>query len=191
MFLLRHPGPDRVTEFLAAQKHASLTYEPVGLSAASPSGYNVDEYDARIGRGEEALSRAKAAIDSWASFDIGWVELVAASDRPDVGADVALVVRHFGFWSLNGCRVVRRFPDEPGDPRYGFAYGTLHGHAQTGEESFTVELDPSDGTVLYRIRAVSKPSAILAWLGYPVTRMIQQRFREHSARAMSAAVGRA
>jgi uncharacterized protein (UPF0548 family) len=70
----------------------------------------------------------------------------------------------------------------------------LTNHAECGEEVFEVRLDPATGEVTYRIRAVSRPRAPLARLGYPLTRMLQARFRRDSAaavrRAISSAQGR-
>ena len=104
------------------------------------------------------------------------------------GTVVAVLVRHLGFWSLNGCRVVYGIAGD--DSReFGFAYGTLTNHAEIGEEMFTVSLRPRTGEVSYLIRAVSRPRALLARLGYPVTRSLQARFRRDSAIAMTRATG--
>ena len=75
--------------------------------------------------------------------------------------------------------------------RYGFAYGTLPGHAESGEERFAVEWDQADGGVWYDILAFSRPNHLLARLGYPLTRRTQKRFARVSAAAMQKAVGRA
>jgi uncharacterized protein (UPF0548 family) len=94
-----------------------------------------------------------------------------------------------GFWSLNGCRVVYHLADD--DRRFGFAYGTLTNHAEAGEELFALELDPATETVSYRIRAVSWPRAALAFIGQPVVRHLQARFRRDSAVAMAHSVAAA
>jgi uncharacterized protein (UPF0548 family) len=60
-------------------------------------------------------------------------------------------------------------------------------HAECGEEMFQVSLEPQTGAVSYSIRAVSRPRALLARLGYPVTRSFQARFRRDSAAAMTRA----
>jgi uncharacterized protein (UPF0548 family) len=57
-------------------------------------------------------------------------------------------------------------------------------HAEQGEEIFEVLLRPETYEVVYRIRAVSRPRALLARMGYPVARMFQARFRRDSAEAM-------
>ncbi len=95
-----------------------------------------------------------------------------------------MMVHHLGFWSLNGCRVVYTLGDRQTGSTFGFAYGTLTNHAETGEENFEVSLRPETEEVIYRIRAVSKPRAALAKLGYPLTRMLQARFRRDSIAAM-------
>jgi hypothetical protein len=41
--------------------------------------------------------------------------------------------------------------------------------------------------VTYTIRAVARPRALLARVGYPMARMIQHRFRVDSGRAMERA----
>jgi uncharacterized protein (UPF0548 family) len=73
-------------------------------------------------------------------------------------------------------------------PAFGFAYGTLVNHVEQGEEIFEVSLRPETHEVVYRIRAVSRPRAVLARLGYPAVRMFQARFRRDSGEAMRRAV---
>ena len=51
-----------------------------------------------------------------------------------------------------------------------------------------MEMDPTDETVAYEIRAVSRPHAVLAWLGYPVSRHLQSTFRRESGLALRSAV---
>ncbi|HEV8396440.1 MAG TPA: DUF1990 family protein [Vicinamibacterales bacterium] len=92
-----------------------------------------------------------------------------------------------GFWSLNGCRVVHPI-GEPGGSTFGFAYGTLTNHAESGEEIFEVSLDPVTDEVSYRIRVVSRPRAALAALAFPYTRLLQARFRRASALAVRRAI---
>jgi uncharacterized protein (UPF0548 family) len=97
------------------------------------------------------------------------------------------LIRHLGFWSLNGCRVVYCVGDPENDVRFGFAYGTLPNHAEAGEELFEVFVDPRTDDVMYRIRATSWPRAMLARVGQPIVRALQSRFRSHSAAAMARA----
>src|SRR5262249_20824062 len=65
--------------------------------------------------------------------------------------------------------------------RYGFAYGTLPEHAESGEERFTVEWHEADDAVWYDILAFSRPHQLLVRLGYPLARRLQKRFARDSA----------
>src|SRR5262249_34209823 len=106
----------------------------------------------------------------------------------DVGTHVAVLVRHLGFWSLNGARVLYQTGSDR-DDQFGFAYGTLTNHAESGEELFEVSLDPDSGAVTYRIRAMSTPQSLLARIGQPYARVLQERFRRDSAGALRRAIG--
>jgi uncharacterized protein (UPF0548 family) len=56
--------------------------------------------------------------------------------------------------------------------RQGFAYGTLPGHPESGEEAFIIEhLD--DETVSFTITAFSRPSTAIARIAGPGGRLIQ------------------
>jgi hypothetical protein len=79
--------------------------------------------------------------------------------------------------------------DEEGPVKqYGFAYGTLREHAESGEEQFTVEWHKADTAVWYDILAFSCPQQLLARLGYPFARRLQKWFARDSAVAMRRAV---
>jgi len=93
---------------------------------------------------------------------------------------VAIVARVLGVWSLNAARIIYVI-DEP--QRFGFAYGTLPGHVELGEERFSIE-QTEDGSVWYEILAFSRPRHVLTKLGYPVVRRLQKRFGLESAAAM-------
>ncbi|WP_025155853.1 DUF1990 family protein [Leifsonia aquatica] len=71
--------------------------------------------------------------------------------------------------------------DEP--DRKGFAYGTLRGHPESGEEAFLVERH-EDGTVWFVLRAFSRPSTAFYRLGAPVLRLVQNGFTARYLRAL-------
>jgi uncharacterized protein (UPF0548 family) len=191
MFFARRPSPLAIEEFLRDSCGLPLSYSPAGiLTTGSERGHHLDELVAPIGRGREDFARACAALARWQHFDLGWVELHPAGAPIEAGTTVAVLVRHLGFWSLNGCRVVYPVSGDAAAPRFGFAYGTLTNHAESGEELFEVFLDAGAGTVMYRIRALSWPQAALARIGLPVARLLQARFRADSVRAMKLAVAR-
>ena len=74
--------------------------------------------------------------------------------------------------------------DEP--DRKGFAYGTLPGHPERGEEAFVVERRADDSVWLI-IRAFSRPSSALFWAAYPALRMMQAIFTARYERALRSA----
>ena len=117
-------------------------------------------------------------------FNMPWVHLYWPSSPIQVGMDVAILIRHFGFFSLNASRIIYIINEEGRIARYGFAYGTLAEHAESGEERFTVEWNRSDDQVWYAILAFSRPKNTLARLGYPLARRLQKRFGEDSRAAM-------
>ena len=188
MFLARRPSQREVEEFIARSRDLSLSYSPIGIAKESPDGFKVDEASGVIGHGQQAFERAKLALAEWRHFDFSWVDLLPRGAPIEPGSLVAVLVHHLGFWSLNGCRVVYTLGDRLTGPSFGFAYGTSTNHAEVGEEIFEVSLVPDSEEVIYRIRAVSKPRATLARIGYPFTRVLQARFRRDSIEAMREAI---
>jgi uncharacterized protein (UPF0548 family) len=185
MFLRHRPSAREIDAFLAQARQLPLSYARVGLASQSPPGYSVDEASVVLGAGHAVFERSWDALRAWRQFDLGWVELLPHAAPVEPGTVVAVVVRHVGFWSMNGCRLVYTLGDRV-DER-GFAYGTLTNHAESGEEIFKVSMDASTGAVSYSIRAVARPRALLARCGYPITRYLQARFRADSLRAMQRA----
>lgn len=136
-----------------------------------------------LGQGEQVFQRAVRAIREWKMFDLGWVELCWPGAPIAEGTSVAVLVRHFGFWSLNAARIVYVVQESPPVRRYGFAYGTLADHAERGEERFTVEWRPDD-SVWYDLLAFSRPKHFLAQIAYPLSRGLQRRFALDSMQSM-------
>ena len=191
MFQLTRPTPAQIDSFLAAQRGSDLSYPEVGAtrSDSAPYGYDVDRNRVRLGVGAETFRRATDALRHWCASSLGWTSIhpIGAAIMPDV--TVAIVVRHLGFWSLNAGRIIYVLDEEwAGMSRTGFAYGTLAGHAEIGEERFAVEWNRADDSVWYDLYAFSRPGHLLARLGYPVVRALQRRFARDSKRAMVAAV---
>ena len=186
MLLLREPSESCVREFLSAQRGTPFSYPEVRASReGAPANYTVDHNRVRLGSGEETFVRAVEALQNWKMFDLGWVRAVAPGP-PEMGQTVGVLARHYGFWSLNACRVVYLIEDEKEGNlrRYGFAYGTLPEHGERGEERFTIEWDREDGSVYYDIYAFSRPKHPLARVGYPASRLLQKRFARDSKKAM-------
>jgi uncharacterized protein (UPF0548 family) len=188
MFLLHRPSPQFIDRLLAQSQELPLSYGPIGVAQQATKSFDADETNAVIGKGKADFERARAALEGWKQFDVGWAELFPKNAPIETGTVVVLLIRHLGFWSLNGCRIVYRVGEAEPDRRCGFAYGTLSNHAELGEEIFEVVLDSETQDVTYRIHAASRPRALLARIGYPIARLLQARFRRDSIKAMTLAV---
>ena len=189
MLSLRKPSADDLRRFLAAQAELPLTYEAVGATAGTPpAGYAVDRTRVRLGEGEPVFRSAVAALRRWEQFTLGWVEAWPPDTPIRAGEVVAVIARVLGVWWANTCRIVYTVNEAGPVSRFGFAYGTLPGHAESGEERFLVEWDRATDAVWYDILAFSRPRHPLARLGYTLTRRSQQRFARDSAAAMLRAV---
>jgi uncharacterized protein (UPF0548 family) len=178
MFLLTKPSNATIDQFLAIASRSDLTCPHIGASDSEPPpGYIVDHNRIELGRDWEA---AKKAIREWRMFDFDWVDIFSKNTPIETGQNVAILIRHFGFYSLNAARIV--YTVDKTD-RFGFAYGTLEDHGESGEERFTVERD-SEAKIWYDLKAFSKPNNAFAKLGYPVVRMLQKAFAEDSKQSM-------
>ena len=173
--------------FLSAQQNQPFSYDDVGSSRReAPQGYIVDHNRIKLGQGVQVFERAECAVTKWKMFDMPWIDLCWPDTPVQLGADVAVVISHLGFWSMNACRIVYVTDEHGSSEKYGFAYGTLPDHGERGEERFTVELN-ADQTVWYDLYALSRPSTV-ARVAYPFTRLLQKRFARDSKAAMQKAV---
>ena len=190
MFLLHEPSHAAIETFLREQRGRPFSYQEVGASRErAPGGYTVDHNRVRLGAGEESFAKAVAAVRAWQMFNLGWCRVYPHHAPIEVGTIVAVVIKHFGFWSLNACRIVYLLEESGAVEKYGFAYGTLHEHGECGEERFSVEWDRESGSVSYDLFAFSRPQHPLARLGYPLGRRLQKQFIRESKLSMARAAG--
>jgi uncharacterized protein (UPF0548 family) len=190
MVSLRRPSTETIRDFLASQANLGFTYTAVGATASQPpAGYTVDHTRVKLGEGEEVFTKAKAALEHWDQFRLGWMEAWSPKTTIEQGDPVAMIARTLGLWWLNACRIV--YVVDEGEPirRYGYASGTLPAHAGEGEERFLVEWDLASGEIWYDILAFSRPHGLLSRLGQPYMRRVQKRFGRESAAAMLRAIG--
>src|ERR1700677_368915 len=181
MLFLRRPTTEAVSAFLTSQARLGFSYSAVGATASTPpAGFNLDHTRIKVGEGEKAFDTAKAALEHWQHFRLGWVEACPGDTPIKEGQVVAMLARSFGIWWLNACRIISVINEDGPVKRFGFAYGTLPGHVESGEERFLVEWDRADNCVWYDILAFSRPRHFLARLGYPWVRRVQKRFGRES-----------
>jgi hypothetical protein len=83
------------------------------------------------------------------------------------------------------CRVVYAVREPQ---RLGFAYGTLAGHPESGEEAFMIQ-HHDDDTVSFKITAFSRPATRLAKVAGPVGGVVQRQITARYLRALGKVAG--
>jgi uncharacterized protein (UPF0548 family) len=184
MFLLTEPKQECIRKFISQHATTPFSYAEVGCTRSEPPrGYIIDHNRVQLGKGAETYERAVAALKEWKQFDLDWVHIEPPGISIMADAIATICTRHFGFWALNACRVVYVIREEKPVRKFGFAYGTLLGHAERGEERFTIEWH-ADDSVWFDILAYSRPGKLLVFLGFPLARLLQKRFAKQSLRNM-------
>ncbi|MEP7333816.1 MAG: DUF1990 domain-containing protein, partial [Terracoccus sp.] len=158
------------TRRLAELRAASLTYAAVGATRGQlPGGYHHVRRRAAIGAGPTQFRAAAAALMGWQVQRRAGIEVRASA--PVIGVDEVADLR-IGGGPLRLTAPVRVVHTIENPHSRGFAYGTLPGHPESGEEQFVVELMPS-GLVLFTITAFSRPAWRLARLSGPFDDVVQ------------------
>ncbi|MER5867567.1 DUF1990 domain-containing protein [Kitasatospora sp. NPDC002040] len=167
------------------------SYPEVGATAspALPPGYSWLRRRIHVGHGPAVLERAGACVLGWGTQLGSGFALYPPPGRVTAGDTVLL---RLGLPGLRlprlviPCRVVWTV-EQP--DRTGFAYGTLPGHPECGEESFVVSAD-ANGDVWFEVTAFSRFGAWYARLGRPVAALLQhlaiERYLRVVARAAAA-----
>ena len=189
MLSLLQPDELLITRTMQASRDQQLTYSDLlaTVDSVTPAGFSPNHWKSRIGTGEQAFQQACNAINDLAMLQLGWLRVVAADGTPQVGRQIATLARSAGVWSLNVARIVA--VDNDTEHRYGFCYGTLPEYPVCGEERFTVAYDPGTREVSFEVFSVSRPTALLARIGWPLIRRTQRQFCKDAAQAMRQACG--
>ncbi|MGW4124105.1 DUF1990 family protein [Nocardia sp. NPDC004711] len=157
-----------------SQKPAPFTYSDVGATAGEfPPGYDHFRLRRHIGSGRALFEQAADHILGYGMQRGTGIFRDATTPVAEPGTELTVRLGLGPIGVSAPCRVVYVL-DEP--DRRGFAYGTLPGHPESGEELFCVEYDPADGSVHGLIAAFSKPGAWYTRLGGPIVRLIQRWF---------------
>jgi uncharacterized protein (UPF0548 family) len=173
------PLPSQEAERL---RHASFTYGEVGCTRGDtpPNGYAALRLTLDIGVGAERFEQAVHVLLGWDMHRRAGVRVHASSQNVRQGV-VARLRLGIGRLAVDAPVRVAYVVDEPS--RKGFAYGTLPGHPESGEEAFIVELH-DEGAVTFTITAFSRPATLLARLGGPISRAIQSWITNRYLRAV-------
>lgn len=169
-------------ELASRLRAAELTYSEAGHTArVLPPGYHHLRRSVLVGSGAQAFTEAGQVLGGWHAHLRAGLHVSASSPAAEPGA---VLVLSLGVGPLRigaPCRVVY-VVDEPS--RRGFAYGTLPGHPERGEEAFLIT-HHDDGTVTFAITAFSAPGSPLARAAGPLGRAIQRHITSRYLRAVA------
>jgi uncharacterized protein (UPF0548 family) len=159
---------------------AALTYPEHGATRGDlPAGYRHVVRRDRVGTGAAAFRRAADALNGWRMHRRAGLTVVSAPPAAAPGSTVVLRLGPAIVGIVVPCRVVY-VVDEP--DRCGFAYGTLPGHPETGEEAFIV--DRTADAVHLTIRAFSRPATPLVRIAGPLNHAVQRIVTARYVRAL-------
>ncbi|GAB2785069.1 DUF1990 domain-containing protein [Streptomyces chlorus] len=151
---------------------ADFTYDHVGATREPgfcPPGFHPLHFRTRLGEGEAVFRQGSEAVLTWELHRALGVGFDTSADRAAPGVDVTVtlagVVRA-------PCRVVWTVEEYR---KAGWAYGTLPGHPECGEESFVVHRT-GDGTVWLTVSAFSRPARWYSRAAGPAARGLQQAY---------------
>jgi uncharacterized protein (UPF0548 family) len=153
---------------LAALEDKPFTYTDVGATAGRlPDGYHHITESVQIGTGKERFEDAARKVMRWGMLRGAGARVQASSEVAQMGA---VVIVGLGLVRAP-CRVVYVVDEEN---RRGFAYGTLPGHPESGEEMFSVRRSPVDDAVYAEVVAFSRHATWWSKAAGPVTSLIQR-----------------
>lgn len=145
-----------------------FTYTEVGATRDRlPVGYRHVDRCVRIGTGRARFEEAAQRVMRWGMLRGAGAGVTASTEVAEVGS--VAVVRLGPVRAP--CRVVYVIAEED---RRGFAYGTLAGHAESGEEYFGVRYDPADQAVYAEVKAFSRHATWWSKAAGPITSRLQQ-----------------
>jgi uncharacterized protein (UPF0548 family) len=172
-FRLRFSNRDLADQLRRDAIGQDLTYLEIGASLERqlPAGYHHSRAVIELGVGERAFGLASDALREWAGH--AYLGIAITPDHAPLEAGVVVVAEiPLGpVLVFAPCRIVSVVSEVNS---FGFAYGTLPGHPERGEESFVVRRG-ADDIVRFEVAAFSSPSGYLVRLGGPFPRWIQQR----------------
>jgi uncharacterized protein (UPF0548 family) len=156
----------------------AFSYPEVGATADRlPAGYHHIRESAVIGRGRARFEQAASRVMQWGMLRGAGARVTPSSDVAEVGSVVVV-----GLGPVRApCRVVYVVAEEN---RRGFAYGTLPGHPERGEEQFAVRYDPVTEEVHAEVTAFSRHATWWSRAAAPLTALLQRIMTNRYVRAV-------
>lgn len=164
---LNRATPEALARVLERVHRLEPTYAPTGVTLEPTPG--MEQHRVLLGTGERAFRQARAALHSWQTHQSRWLKLSPETEPPHEGQSVLVLLCGAGLCLAFGCRIVRVLDDAR---HFGFAYGSLPGHPERGEELFLVEWH-GDERVTFTQRAVSGPAHWVYRLGRPAGELMR------------------
>lgn len=159
-------------QMLESLESVEPTYSDIGatLAGRQPEGFHHDRFETVLGAGPQTFQRAVTGLKTWEAHRLPGLRVFPDGQEIRTGATVVLTLGTSFVAIAAPCRIVSVID---GQTRWGFAYGTLPGHPERGEEAFSVSISP-DQTVRFEIEAFSRPGDPLVRLSGPIGRGMQR-----------------
>lgn len=182
------PSPEPMPPQLVSElADAPFSYPEVGATRDDvlPVGYLELRRELVLVAGDDQTGRFERiaeALLGWRMHSGAGLQMLVSAPRaaPEVVLTATLLLGPFPVRTR--CRVVYLI-DQP--DAAGFAYGTLPGHPEQGEERFLVERIGED-SVRFSLTAFSRLASPLARLGGPISRAVQSRVNTRYLRTVEA-----
>jgi uncharacterized protein (UPF0548 family) len=160
----------------------AVTYPEVGQSLVDPlpSGYHHIAEQRVVGHGRAEYERAARELFRWAVHRRAGLRIITSTEQVVEGALITSILG-IGRFGVHAPCIVVAVVDEL--DRVGWAYGTLPGHPECGEEAFLLTLLPS-GEVLFEVRAFSRAGVWWSKVVGPAGRAVQRWVTTRYLRAL-------
>jgi uncharacterized protein (UPF0548 family) len=170
-----------LTRIVMRLERLDVSYERVGVTLSSAA---METHVVRLGSGQATFETARTALQSWVTHQSSWLRTFPG--LPQQAGQTVLVVLKLPGTALGlvfGCKVVEMIDSER---HFGFAYGSLPGHPERGEELFLVEWHVDD-RVTFTLKAKSDPANLLYRLGRPFGELMRSLGSRQYLKAMQRA----
>lgn len=165
---------------IAVLADQSLTYEDVGATRTTPPRSYRRFITTRRLAPTADFDRSRASLLTWQVQQRSGLRLAVSVLEIAEGA-TAVMWLGAGPLSVRIPNRVVYVVDET--DRVEFAYGTLPGHPESGEEAFKLHRRP-DGRIDFTITAFSRPATLLSKAGGPMTTAVQRMMTRRYLRAL-------
>jgi uncharacterized protein (UPF0548 family) len=171
VLLVQPRNSTSIESILARARTTEPTFPNLGatLTENTPRGFRRMTKQVLLGRGDVVFDRASEGIRTWRSHELLGVRIYPTATSPTLNGTVVVTLGSRFASIAAPCRIIAVI-DEP--ERIGFVYATLPGHPEQGEELFIVSIG-DEGTVRFRISAISAPGDRLTRIAGPLGRAVQ------------------